>query len=275
MTGGCNYRPVAGFSILKGTANGTMWTDHDQPRRCQGRRRTAGAVLALSATLVLLGVLPCASATARTINGRADHAALGAYRTYLHALVRSEVAAARRDHRFVSHVEGVCRGGLTRAQISRIGVAQLRSFGLELGGDLAIRYNSQALRPFNRLAASLSSLTWASQSAVATVMRFIYAERAVLRLRTTNLCLDFLQLNDHPRRTPSATARFGRRYLRVATAAQRRNRELLELFQRYQTRTDGGLIDDINAYLGQYATAATHTQSQSATEIRRALRLTG
>ncbi|MBO0768885.1 MAG: hypothetical protein J2O48_09405, partial [Solirubrobacterales bacterium] len=152
------------------------------------RRRTAVLVVALVAML-----LPAGYAAATSLSAGADHHALGAYRTYLNSLIASEGSAQSAERSMVSGVRDGCGGALSNLRHahsnSRVRAA-MTNFGHEIDADLTLTAVRQRGGAVNRLAGTLAGLHWSSSKQRAVTTNLISAQRGLLRVGSSNLCLD-------------------------------------------------------------------------------------
>ena len=232
-------------------------------------RRCSAVVGALAAALIV-----AAPAAAAGIDVSSDHSALVGYHGYLSALVDGAGSGRQNDQALVSLVKQACPSALKslasrpKGQVSQ---QALNAFGVELGGDLTLRFLSEAHAPFGRLSGRLSGLRWSSRSTTGTVHAMLAAERAVLGLAPTHLCVDARALAAQPGSTPPATATFASTYLKDSATLKRQLGNFLSVLQRFQTSQERSLILSINRQVSEFASDSNAAVKSAASAIESAL----
>lgn len=211
------------------------------------RTRMVAALLAVA----LFTVADTTGAAASTLNTRSDHAALEAYGSYLKSLIARAPIGSARDQYLIRTVQATCPGYLA-PYTKRMTVGAGLALGDEVGGDLAARFTSSAWRPFRRLSSRLSRLQWSSPNAVTAVGHFINAERALIRMRPSNLCGDVVDLGTHPRYVGAGTRRFDHRLARVTANTTAALQHFIRVLETFEAKGDARLIATINRRYSLY-----------------------
>jgi hypothetical protein len=206
-------------------------------------------------TLAIVSAVGASTSVAASIDLSSDRSALGAYHRYVSVLVGAAGHGARMEHRYVTGVRRGCRGvltplgSLTSSQIDRRALLQ---FGEEVGGDLAIAFDREALTPFRELTAALNHLKWSAPRSARTVASLLAAEDRSLNVPHSKLCSDARALVARPSTEPHGTHAFLATYLPAAKKSTRQLAPFLSLLARYQTPAEGGVIASIRALVTRF-----------------------
>lgn len=196
------------------------------------------------------------TAAAAPVDVASDHIALTAYSAYVGALVTDTEAGRTSAGAYVQNVRHSCGGALrhlSTAAHKSVSASALLAFGQEIGGDLAIRFDTEAVTPFSTLSGALTPLRWSRTATDRTVSSFLNAERASLQIAQSNLCPDARALATHPGVEPAGTTRFLATYLPAAALAKGRLGPFLAVLSRYQTASEAGVIGSIRALAAQFS----------------------
>lgn len=224
---------------------------------------------------VLAAAVPAASLAA-SIDLASDRTALGAYHRYVSVLVGGTRSGARADHRYVKGVRGTCGGVLTplaSVSASQLNQRVLLDFGEEVGGDLAVAFDTEAVAPFDRLAAALGRLHWSSPQSARTVSSLLAAERRSLKVAPSKLCADARALVAKPSTEPHGTRAFLARYLPAANLSKRRLAPFLSLLARYQTAGEAKVIASIRTRVARFNAASKAQEKADGIQLLAALGL--
>jgi len=213
-------------------------------------------------------------AEGRGLNSRSDNAALHAYNRYLRSLIARSTVGSHRDEVFLDQVRSGCLGYLSPFA-SQISSSAGTDFGVEIGADIAIRFTSVNGKPLRRLAATLVKLRWANRATSKTVDGFISAERRLVHLRVSKLCVDAIQLGFHPTEVSARTTRFDARFTRVTAAAAQGLSDFVTILERYEPSGDAQLIARIDQHSTAYETLASSIEGPDQAALIQDLGLQG
>ncbi len=211
-----------------------------------------------------------------TGDGVSDLSALIAYRTYLQALLQGVPAGARQDMTLNAIVRRHCAGVLSSIgslPSSQLNAQALSDLGEEIGGDLAIRFLSEAQPPFSALSSALTPLTWSEPAPQEAIRELLGAESAILGLSPTMLCADARALAAHPRKVPLATLTFLATYLSDSAALKQQLTQFLTVLSKYATANDNDVINAINQLVARFGSAENTVERADANTILAALGL--
>lgn len=195
--------------------------------------------------------------------------ALDAYETYIQALVASTKLGRERDATLVSTVQSTCPNALAPLNGEASTAARqavLSRFGEEIGGDLALKFQSAAARPFKQLSRVLTGLEWSTPAPANAIKRLLSAERTVLRMPQSTLCANATAVASFPKLIPLPTQSFLKRYLGASANLNRRLHTFLTVIERYETPADEPVVSEIDALVAEFSAAsqsAEQTYSQS------------
>jgi hypothetical protein len=161
-------------------------------------------------------------------------------------------------------------GSLTSSQIDR---RALIEFGEEVGGDLAIAFDREALTPFRELTAALKHLRWSAPRSAGTVASLLVAEGRSLRVPHSKLCADARALVAHPSAEPHGTRAFLAAYLPAASKSNRQLAPFLSLLARYQTPAEAGVIASIRALVARFKVISRADEKVDSRRVLKALGL--
>lgn len=236
-----------------------------RPARKAGRR----LAVALAVALITAG-----TALAAALDGRSDRTALGAYRSYLSALVSGAATGRSHDAALVASVRGNCARVLASLGSNRhVDQSVLSNLGEEIGGDLDLTFLSEATGPFATLSHRVAGLRWSNASTRATVGAYLAAERAVLSMAPAHLCADARAVAAHPRTTPAGMSSFLSAYLSGSNALHGDLNAFLQVLGRYETLSEHHTVDEIDSLASRFASITSSARQTGAGEILAALGL--
>ena len=195
--------------------------------------------------------------------------ALNAYETYIQALVANTKLGRARDATVVSTVQSTCANTLAPLvgePSTPVRQVVLSNFGEEIGGDLALKFQSAAVRPFRQLSSLLTSLVWSTPTPANAIKHLLSAERTVLSMPQSALCDNAAAVASFPKVIPEPTQSFLKRYLSASASVNRRLHTFLTVIQGYETAADRPVVSQIDALVAQFSAAsqnaeATYSQS--------------
>jgi len=214
----------------------------------------AGGAIALWATVGIAAAAP--------LDFASDRVALSAYHTYVGALVADTGTGRSATRGFILGVRRSCGGTLSSlASHGRKNLSEsaLLAFGQEIGGDVAIEFDAEALTPFTTLSSRLGPLRWSRPATSRAMSAFLTAERASLQIAPSNICADARALSARPSAEPAGTGRFLTSYLPAAALAKSRLKPFLAVLSHFQTPSEAGVIGSIGTLAAQFAASSKTT----------------
>jgi hypothetical protein len=205
-----------------------------------------------------------------------DHVALTAYHQYVTALVNGTGRGNRTAREYATALGAECPSvlaplaALPKTQVNQFA---LGAFGEEVGGDLAIAFDTEAVAPSARLSTTLSRLKWSTRRSRQTVTTMLSTLKASLQVPQSDLCADARALALQPSVEPSGTRSFLASYLPVAAVAKRRLTPFLALLARFQTATDSALVATIGSLVTQFNTTSHADENALGTVLLKLLGL--
>jgi hypothetical protein len=205
------------------------------------------------------------AAIAAPIDASSDQIALTAYHQYVTALLTGTGTGNRTARQYATAIGAKCPtvlaplAALPHAQINQFA---LGAFGEEVGGDLAIAFDTEAVAPAVQLSTTLAHLKWSTRRSRQVVAAMLGALKASLQVRQSDLCADAHALASRPSVEPPGTRVYLASYLPVAALAMRRLTPFLALVSRYQTSTESALIASIASLVTQFNTTS-HTDEKA------------
>ena len=130
-----------------------------------------------------------------------------------------------RDATVVSTVQSTCANTLAPLvgePSTPVRQVVLSNFGEEIGGDLALKFQSAAVRPFRQLSSLLTSLVWSTPTPATAIKHLLSAERTVLSMPQSALCDNAAAVASFPKVIPESTQSFLKRYLSASSEYNRR-----------------------------------------------------
>jgi hypothetical protein len=225
----------------------------------------SAAALALPASALAAPVVAAPIPVASTAQGlvidtqpqplsvASGRAAMNAYANYLQALVKGSPVAQQNTAAYVATqtAPSGCKSGLEPLtdpsyEVNPTVQATLSLIGQEIGDDLSISYDGNALTPFAKLSTTLSRLHWVKGSgAVLVIKHFLTAQETVLSLAPSSLCQDVLLVAASPLKLPLAAKAFLKEYTKDSSAADAALSAFLNLLHSYETPFEHTLVNRI------------------------------
>jgi len=231
------------------------------------RSRTSVAVGIAASILVALP----ASAAAAGVDQRSDHAALTAYRTYLHGIGARIPAVRKAESAYVSSIATRCAGALdplNHATTSSINQTALFDFGEELGGSAFVVAYSPAQAPFATFAATLEKLHWSSPQTAKAVNRYLTAQNRLFALAPSDVCTDARALAASVAETiPPGTAQWVAEFRRDAIAQQSAAGAFAKVLEEFETPADKAIVASDNGLLQSLTVKLKGVATSGATKI--------
>jgi hypothetical protein len=233
-------------------------------------------IFALGLACVAIAAVWSDAAIAAGTDVSSDQAALTAYHRYVTALVTGMSTGERTARQYAATFGTQCPSvlaplaALPKTQVNQ---SALSAFGEEVGGDLAIAFNTEAVVPSQRLSSSLGRLKWSTRRSRDTVASLLSALKASLQVQQSDLCTDARALVAQPLVEPSGTRAFLAVYLPAATLAKRRLVPFLALLGRFQTTSDSAMISSISSLVTQFNTISHVDENALGSVLLRALGL--
>ncbi len=222
------------------------------------------------AALALIPAAASAATTAQSSNASTDLSALTAYHTYLSSLTADASSAAARDTQILDGVTNTCSDVL--ADLNKLSAGQLKksaltAFGSEVDAGLDLAYISAGTAALNRFATALDGLSWSTTSQFNTTMTLIAGERALLDTTPPRLCPDAIALDAAPLSEPTTTRHFLSRYHRASSALNSDLSAFQALLTKFETKSEGKLVAQINALVSGYSSQSTSTEQSDADAV--------
>ncbi|MGO9901545.1 MAG: hypothetical protein ACLP0J_18100 [Solirubrobacteraceae bacterium] len=222
---------------------------------------------ALIAATIVLAVLIPARALATPLDTSSDRAALTAYEHYMTSLDDGIGAANRRDQAFAASVQKGCAGVLTLLTSGQAHSSAVHDLGEEIGDDVAVAFDAEAIQPFTRFSSTLARLRWSSGATANTTAALIAATRASLAIKPSTLCADAQAVASAPASEPARTRTFLAVYVPAARAASKRLAAFLGVLERFETSSEAGLIAAVNRLVTRYESASKADQDDGSAQI--------
>ena len=235
-----------------------------------------GRLTAALAALLAIAAVWSDAAIAAPVDVSSDHVALIAYHRYVAALVAGTIAGNRTAGQYGSAVGSQCAGvlapliSLPKASVSQ---SALTAFGEEVGGDLAIAFDTEAVAPSARLSATLAHLRWSLRRTRHTVASMLSALKGSLQVRRSNLCADARALVAQPTAEPAGTRAFLAGYLPTASIAKRRLAPFLAMLARYQPPADSAIVSSIGSLVTQFSQTSRQAENALGSSLLKSLGL--
>lgn len=228
--------------------------------------RLHARMLALTAALAAVALL-AVPALAAHIDTASDRAALAAYDKYMSSLNAGITAASDRDDAFAASVRKGCAGVLSSLPPDRVDSPAVVDLGHEIGDDVAVEFDAQAVPAFTKLSSALGRLGWSSSATARTVAAVIAAMRGSLAIKPSRLCADAHAVASAPASEPVRTRRFLSVYAPAARAASRWLTAFLGVLGRFETSSEAGLIAAVNRLVTRYQSASSTDQGDASAQI--------
>jgi hypothetical protein len=179
--------------------------------------------------------------------------AMSAYASYLQALVKTAPIAQQNAAEYVGAqtAPAGCKSDLEPLtdpsyEVNPSVQATLSLLGQEIGDDLSITFDANALTPFTKLSTALSRLHWVKASGAALVIKhFLIAQGTLLSLTPSSLCQDVLLVAASPQKLPLAAKLFLKEYTKDSNGADAALATFLNLLHSYETPSEHALVNRI------------------------------
>jgi len=231
------------------------------------RSRTS---IAVGIAASILAALP-ATAAAAGVDQRSDHAALTAYRGYLHGIGARIPAVRQAESAYVSSISNSCAGALdplNHASVSSVNQTALFDFGEELGGGAFIVAYSPAHASFATFAATLARLHWSSPRTASAVNRYVAAQDRLFALMPSDVCTDAQALAASGAETiPPGTAQWVAQFRRDAAAQETASQAFAKVLEGFETPADEALVASDNRLLRSLSGTLKRVSTSGATKI--------
>lgn len=185
------------------------------------------------------------------LNVASGKTALSAYANYLQGIVKTAPTAQQNTAEYVATASAQCKSGLAPLtdpsyQVDESVQSTLSLVGQEIGDDLSISFDGNALTPFAKLSTALSRLHWVKGSVASLVIKhFLIAQGTVLSLTPSSLCQDVLLVAASPQRLPLTAKAFLKEYTRDSDVADAALAAFLNLLHSYETWPEHALVNRI------------------------------
>lgn len=199
-----------------------------------------------------------------------DRAGLVDYREYLRALVNDEELGAQRDQTFTNTIKQGCAGVLKPVSTlapSKVSSTVLSDLGEEIGGDLTLQFLSEADKPFAQLSSEFDSLPWTEAPPPEAIDGLLSAERALLALAPSQLCIDARSLALHPKLEPAGSEAFLAHYLDDSATLKLALNEFLSVLSRFASSDESKLIKTIDHLVATFASTSAATERTDADTV--------
>ena len=223
----------------------------------RGCRTTQTRVWPLVFLVATIALFCASSAGARPLDTASDRTAIRAYHALLRNLISERPSWQTKTDAFIASVSARCPNvAAPLLMLNSANQSAVVAFGQEVGEDLIAARNNADMAAFDQFARTLSRLRWSSSHTQATVADSIKATRALLAFAPSDLCSDTgaLVANNAQATPPGTTtwlAAFGRTY----SAQQHALNGFLRVLGRFESRSDGRVIDSINHLVDRVAAA--------------------
>ncbi|HUA03412.1 MAG TPA: hypothetical protein VMB27_05875 [Solirubrobacteraceae bacterium] len=208
--------------------------------------------MAVGIAASILAVLP-ATAAAASVDQRSDHAALTAYRSYLHGISARIPAVREAESAYVSSISNSCAGALNplnHASVKSVNQTALFDFGEELGGGAFIVAYGPAHAPFASFAATLERLHWSSPRIARAVNRYVSAQNTLFALVPSDVCTDAQALAASGAQTiPPGTAQWVAEFAHDTTAQETASQGFAKVLEGFETPADAAVVSSDNRLL--------------------------
>jgi len=232
----------------------------------KGRRTSIAVGIAAG----ILAALP-ATAVAAAVDQRSDHAALTAYRGYLHGIGARIPAVRRAESAYVSSIANGCAGALNplnSAPPRSINETALFDFGQELGGSAFIVAYSPAHGPFATFAATLERLHWSSPRTAMAVNHYLAAQSRLFALSPSDVCTDARALAaSGAGMIPPGTTHWVAEFTRDAAAQVSAAGGFAKVLEKFEAPADKALVTSDNGLLRSLTRALKGVSTKGATKI--------
>jgi hypothetical protein len=168
----------------------------------------------------------------------------------LHSLVSQAPAWQAKGDAFIASITASCPNVLAAVStlpVTASNAGGFRTFGEEMGSDLAAVSNAVNKASFERLVRTLSRLHWSSRATKSALARFIAAGRVFLSAPPSDLCTDARALAaSSAQTTPPGTVTWLAAYQRIINAQHRGLDGFIRVLGRFQTPADRRFANGID-----------------------------
>ncbi|MGO9754747.1 MAG: hypothetical protein ACLP8S_32425 [Solirubrobacteraceae bacterium] len=231
------------------------------------RARPRPRTFALIAATLAIAVLIPTQALATALDTSSDHAALTAYERYMATLNARITAANDRDHTFVASVQNGCAGVLSSLPADRVNGPAVHDLGEEIGDDVAVEFDADAVPAFMRFSSALGRLSWSSSTTTNTIAALIAALRASLAIKPSALCADARAVASAPASEAAGTRHLLAVYAPAVRVASRRLAAFLRVLERFETPSEAGLIAAVDRLVDRYQSTSSADQDGASTKL--------
>jgi hypothetical protein len=204
----------------------------------------------LACAAVTLALVSAGSASATLVDKSSDVKATRAYATFLHSLVSRAPAWQTNGDAFIASITANCPNVLAAVNMLPLTASNaggIRTFGEEMGSDLAAVSNAANKASFERLVHALSRLRWSGRATKSALTRFVAAGRVFLSVPPSDLCTDAQALAaSSAQTTPPGTVTWLANDQRIINAQRRGLDGFIGVLKRFQTPADRRFVNGID-----------------------------